>query len=381
MKRVVILCVAILLVLGAVFFAKAQKLQGSKFYFPLKLKPEPAGSFCELRSDHFHGGVDYRTNQKEGYSLYAMEKGKIVRASVSEKGYGKALYIQYDNGYQSVYAHLKKFNRNVEKLLRKDMRHSGSKTANLINLDIPVKRKQKVAVAGNSGSSSGPHLHLEIRSHYQTPADKIMLYNPQKYFPVTDDVAPKFYYLGVYGISSRQISYLPVPVSQLLSMPQTAEPAGFQEFAEFTASAIFLDTLHLSSGHYAFGISALDTVNNLPFNYGLYRLCFMMDNDTLAYYSLDSFPLSNYSKVSLHTDSEFQKQYKKKMEKSWVFPEDAALSPYSVINNNGICLLEDPECIYTLKIYGSDFNGNTTVLVQPVRLYEPVKLDELKDPR
>ncbi len=341
----------------AISFTNAQE---PNFYFPLKLKPEMAGSFCELRSDHFHGGVDYRTNQKEGYSLYAMEDGKIIRASVSEKGYGKALYIQYDNGYQSVYAHIKKFTGKVEKLLRKEMRHSKSRTANLINLNIPVKRKQKVAVAGNSGHSSGPHLHLEIRSHYQTPTNQTMLYNPQKFFPVTDSVAPNFYYLGVYSmrndsIPSDKISYYPV-----LTKP---------------------DTLYLHLGNYGFGISALDTINDLPFNYGLYRLCFMIDNDTLAYYSLDSLAYSKYLKVFLHIDSEFQKQYKKKMEKSCVFTEDIALSPYSVINNNGIYLLEDAECVYTLRIFGSDFNGNTTVLVQPIKIYTPINPDELKDPR
>ncbi|MDR1973464.1 MAG: M23 family metallopeptidase [Bacteroidales bacterium] len=414
-----------IVVFGVAVGVKAQ------FDFPLRLKPEMAGSFGELRGDHFHGGVDYRTNQKERYAVRAMDKGKIVRVSVTKKGYGKALYIQYDNGLMSVYGHLRKFSCRINKLVREQMRHSGDSGINIVNLDIPVKRKQKVGLSGNTGSSAGPHLHLEFRSHYLTPADKIMLYNPQKYFSVTDNIAPKFYAFGVYRIkrsfdtvfvfsdtsagvgvgvgvgvgasmdtssgagvgadmdtssgagagvgAGGNLVIDTVPVVSNMSSKDTGVEQQKQAVPVvskmpskdvwYYVQGSFPDTLFLHLGWYGFGLSALDSMDQEPFHYGLYRLCFMINDDTVSYYSLDSLSLSATSKIAHHVDSEFYRKYKKRMEKSWIMPDSAALSPYSVTHNNGTYFLQ-PDTTCLLTIIGSDFNGNTTILRQPIKTYK-----------
>ncbi|MDR0619694.1 MAG: M23 family metallopeptidase, partial [Bacteroidales bacterium] len=323
------------------------------FIFPLKLKPEMAGSFCELRSNHFHGGVDYRTGQKEGYAVRAMAKGKIVRAAVTEKGYGKALYIQYDNGYQSVYGHLQKFSGKAEKFVRKEQKRTGSEYVNITGLDIPVKSKQKVAVSGNTGSSEGPHLHLEIRNSAVYESE-VMLYNPQKYFSVKDEIAPKFHAVGIYNIKNTGHF--------------TEVACGGNISANYYFTETLPDTLFLHSGNYGFGLSALDSMNDEPFHYGLYRLCFMIDKDTLAYYSLDAMPFSISEKAALHTDGEFYRRYKKRMEKSFIEPQNIVYSPYCIINNDGTYFLR-PGTVYLLTITGSDYNGNTAVLRQWIKIF------------
>src|SRR6056297_2988917 len=70
--------------------------------FPLYL----SGTFGELRSDHFHSGIDIKTKGTTGHNVYAVEKGYVARVKVRAGGYGKALYIAHPNGYTSVYGHL-----------------------------------------------------------------------------------------------------------------------------------------------------------------------------------------------------------------------------------------------------------------------------------
>src|SRR5690554_7684012 len=91
-------------------FSQTETYPQSYFRPPLDLAPQASGSFGELRSNHFHTGTDYRTNQREGYPVYAVADGFISRARVQIGGGGNALYIDHPNGYTSVYMHLQKFN-------------------------------------------------------------------------------------------------------------------------------------------------------------------------------------------------------------------------------------------------------------------------------
>jgi murein DD-endopeptidase MepM/ murein hydrolase activator NlpD len=96
-------------------FAKgADSLFVVPFEFPLYL----SGNFGELRTDHFHSGVDFKTGGVVGKPIRCVADGYICRASVTPGGYGKALYVMHDNGYMTVYAHLDRFPSEVDKRVR-----------------------------------------------------------------------------------------------------------------------------------------------------------------------------------------------------------------------------------------------------------------------
>ena len=78
-----------------------------------------AGTFAELRSNHFHAGLDIKTNGREGLSVYAAEEGFVSRIKVSTGGYGKALYIEHPNGLTTVYAHLSRYSDKIEEVVQK----------------------------------------------------------------------------------------------------------------------------------------------------------------------------------------------------------------------------------------------------------------------
>ena len=89
------------------------------FRSPLEIPLVLAGSFAELRSNHFHSGLDIKTQQRTGLKVFAAADGFISRIKISHYGYGKALYITHPNGYTSVYAHLANFNPEIEAYVKK----------------------------------------------------------------------------------------------------------------------------------------------------------------------------------------------------------------------------------------------------------------------
>ena len=88
------------------------------FRKPLDIPIILAGTFAELRPSHFHGGLDIKTQGKEGLRVYTAAPGYISRIKVSHYGYGKAIYITHPNGYTTVYGHLQKFSDRLEKYIK-----------------------------------------------------------------------------------------------------------------------------------------------------------------------------------------------------------------------------------------------------------------------
>ena len=169
---------------------------------PLDLNPALAGSFGEIRSNHFHSGLDYRTNQREGYPVYAVADGYISRLRVQIGGFGNAVYISHPSGYTSVYAHLQRFNTRISQTIRdfQYRRESFDVDFTLIPIEIPVKKGDIIAWSGNTGSSGGPHLHFEIRD---SKTEETI--NPQLFgFKIPDNVKPT-----VTGLYMYRLDYKP----------------------------------------------------------------------------------------------------------------------------------------------------------------------------
>lgn len=188
-------------------FAQGQKWTCSS---PLDIPLELAGSFAEIRSNHFHSGMDLRTEQREGLPIYCAADGYVSRIKISPFGYGKAIYVTHPEGYVTVYAHLQKFNQEIDSLLRLQHKLKESYEIDwyLKEGQIPLKRGQHIAWSGNSGGSGGPHLHFEVRdSRTEQCLDPIRFG-----LPVEDTLAPIFESFSAwsgYGASEISPSELP----------------------------------------------------------------------------------------------------------------------------------------------------------------------------
>ena len=143
----------------------SQTVKEKLFVSPLKDEPSLSASFAELRNDHFHSGLDYRTGGVTGKEVMAAAEGYVYRIAVSPSGFGKAVYIRHPSGYSTVYAHLKSFRPDIEEYVKKKQYERKSFSVSLFPSEdqFKVGRGEVIAWSGNSGGSSGPHLHFEVR--------------------------------------------------------------------------------------------------------------------------------------------------------------------------------------------------------------------------
>ena len=155
-------------------FSFCQIDSNSFYHSPLDIPLKLSANFGELRPNHFHMGIDYRTNGVEGIKIFAIEDGYIARVKVSTFGYGKVVYINHPNGITSVYAHCSIFTGKLDSIVKqKQIEQQNFEIEFLPDSKlIPVKRGESFALSGNTGNSSGPHLHFEVRDNVRWSAGK-----------------------------------------------------------------------------------------------------------------------------------------------------------------------------------------------------------------
>lgn len=197
MKKRIIVVAGVLLFLSSVVWG-----QSPEWLNPLRVKPLLSGNFGELRDAHFHSGLDYKTEGREGLPVICVKDGVLARVKVSATGYGNALYVKHDDGYTTVYGHLQRFVSRVEEKVR-DIQYAKESFAIDENFEaeaIVFKAGDTIAYSGNSGSSMGPHLHFEVRS----TRDERPL-NPLLFLKIEDKMGPNLRALYLYEFSEEGV--------------------------------------------------------------------------------------------------------------------------------------------------------------------------------
>jgi hypothetical protein len=191
--------VFVLFLLSTPLFGQSKMESG--YIPPLKPPYSFSGGFGELRRNHFHTGLDFRTSGQTGIPVMAVKDGSVARVSVSPYGYGNALYLVHSDGNTTVYGHLLRFNPKIDAYV-KTQQYLLKQFA--VNLTVPpgllsFKKGEIVAWSGNSGSSGGPHLHFEIRN---TVSEKPQ--NPLFFLPgIPDKSSPRITSLYIYPLSEN----------------------------------------------------------------------------------------------------------------------------------------------------------------------------------
>ena len=188
------------------------------FQLPMRHTPLLSASFGELRADHFHSGVDFKTEGQVGKEVFPAADGWVSRIGITQAGYGKALYISHPNGYTTVYGHLKDFSPRIDSILKAAQYKRKSYTLQLMFApgEIPVSAGEVVAYSGNTGGSGGPHLHFEVRdTRTEEPIDPMLWYADR----LEDHIRPRIQQIALYVrpgsgvLSTRQSARQDRPVA------------------------------------------------------------------------------------------------------------------------------------------------------------------------
>jgi peptidase M23-like protein len=319
--------------------------------FPIYL----SGNFGEIRSAHFHSGIDIKTQGVSGKKIYAVEGGYISRIKVSVNSYGKTLYINHPNGYTTVYGHLSLFNSKLNKLV-KDIQYQNNEFE--INYfpkegELLIKKGELIAYSGNTGSSEGPHLHFEVReSNNQIPVNPL-LFN----FDVKDNIPPTFYSLVIYPINSySKINGQNAPIHLKLKKVN-----GY--YTKVDTNQINL------SGDIGFGIEMYDFLNNSRNKCGIHTLSLLIDSLLIYKHSIDKFSFYETGYVKSHIDYTEKMRSKKTIQKTFIAPNNN-LSIYESDINKGIyTFIEDTT--YNIKLIATDVNGNKSELLLNIKSQLP----------
>ena len=188
-----------ILIIFLIFWSSILSGQNNYYSAPVKIPMLLSGNFAELRSNHFHSGIDIKTQGVTGFPVYSVADGFISRIVVSPTGYGNALYINHPNGTTTVYGHLQSFRDAIAKYVKENqyLQKSFKVDLKVSQGEFQIKKDDIIAKSGNSGSSGGPHLHFEIRD---TESENPL--NPLKYnFDIKDTIPPKILSLMMTPLS------------------------------------------------------------------------------------------------------------------------------------------------------------------------------------
>ncbi len=314
------------------------------FIPPLDLSPSLAGSFGEIRGGHFHSGLDYRTNQREGYPVYAVADGFVSRLRVQVGGFGNALYIGHSNGYTTVYAHLQRFSPRIARIVKDFQYRKQSFDVDfpLLPIEIPVKKGEIIAWSGNTGGSAGPHLHFEIRDSRTEET-----INPQLFgLEVPDRIKPT-----IEGLYMYRLNGLPFNEN---TTKQYFRLSGSNGNYKLDQSPVIN-----FSGDVGFGIITYDLQPAGNKN-GVYSIELKMDSTTIFLSALERFAFSNSRAVNSHIDYPTLLTSGRTIQKSFIEPGNP-LSIYKTAVNRGIINTRDNN-IHNMQYIVKDAKGNTSTI-------------------
>ena len=301
-----------------------------------------AGNFGEPRPNHFHGGLDIKTENVEGKKVYSISDGYVSRLTVNMYGFGNAIYVCHPDGNTSVYCHLKCFADRYEQQLHRTGKDTLS--LNFPPTMFPVKGGELIALSGNTGHSTGPHLHLEIHD-----TETWVLRDPLEFLGqyIPDSVAPQ----------AHSFMAIPVKGEGVFNGGAAKQSFGFGQHSEkVRTSQLTLDKYFTAWGRVGFALWA-DDYSEASYNYyGIRHTRLLVDGREVFRSDVDGIPISCQQEVNRWGDFQHWRSHKTWYMKSYREP-GMRLPVLHTDFSQGIVTF-DEERPYHLIYILRDYRGN-----------------------
>lgn len=351
--------ISILLILMVlpVLLSTAQQYPKDYFRSPVGFPVSLAGSFGEIRRNHFHSGIDIRTAGVQGKPVYAIADGYVSRINVSPGGFGKALYINHPNGYTSLYGHLRNYAGAIAVWIRAQQYKRESFA---LDVEVPagalkVKKGDLVAWSGNSGASGGPHIHFEIRD---TRTQEII--DPLDFgFMKSDGIPPKIAWLKIYPFGENSmVNYSDKPVL----IPVTGSGGNYRLKINDTVKV---------SGNIIFGIETSDNAEG-GLKTGVHVIDLEVDGVKVFSQDIERFAFAETRYVNSLMDYPAYVRERRKIQRSYVAPNNK-LGVYSGVKNRGVVNFTDSKA-HQVRYVVKDAFENPATLVFYVKSHLPAPI-------
>lgn len=318
-----------------------QLLTDGYFRSPVDYTIKIAGSFGELRSNHFHAGIDIKSRKgTEGDTIRAAADGHVSRIKIQRGSYGKALYIDHPNGYTTVYAHLQRFAPEIEAYIRDRQRATESYEIEVYpNADrLPIGKGEYVGILGNTGRSYGPHLHFEIRETVSEVPQNPYLHG----IGPADTKAPLLYAVAVHGLDKD--------LTKVWSETQYINSTGSGSYGPS-------HTFQVPTWRAGMALQTFDLMDGADNKNGVYHLKMYVD-DTLHFeMKMDSIGFDETNYINSFIDYGEKKQQNRTMVKCYrQLGTDLRL--YRTLKNNGFFKVYE-KTARQVRFEATDFFGNT----------------------
>ena len=314
----------------------------------MDLPVQVAGNFMELRTNHFHSGLDLKTNGVIGQAVKSAGDGWVSRIKISPWGYGKAVYIDHPSGYTTVYGHLDRLNGVFASTLL-DLQYAGrnfSIDKYFKKGELPVTKGEVIAFSGNTGGSTAPHLHYEVRR----TSDQHAL-DPEAYGITTlDRVPPK-----ITGIRIE-----PLDSASRVS-PYPAGSVGFV-VTELNDSTYMLKagTNPAAWGTVGLSVNAIDRYSNSHNTCGIRSLTVSVDGKMVTEIKLDEVDFGTQRYANAYMEYDLFKDKNMHYNRCYKLPNNR-LDLYSGAITPGMIRVE-PGKSHAVQVIATDGSGNRSML-------------------
>lgn len=345
MKRFTALAVAI--VMGICTWAQERAIR------PLDVPMSFSGTYGELRHDHFHSGLDWSVGGKQGDPIHAIKSGYISRVTVSPWGYGNGIYVTHPDGTTSVYGHMQGFTEAIARLVEEEQYANESFNVNLLfgPDDFPVKQGDVIGRVGNTGSSFGPHLHLEIRD---TESDVSMNSISHGVYKPVDKSTPFFHRVCFYGLSED-------PVEDSWRIHNFRNPSSVR------------DTVRLPHRSYV-AMDVTDRQEGTASKLAVEEYRVLLDDTLLFSFKVGDMPSARGRYIKSMIEFGESRNGGRDMVKSRVDPNNLLLDRIEC-HNDGVIVLDD-DGVHSIRLEAVDEHGNRAVLRYRVRRDDGIRPPE-----